>query len=263
MVTIFRRGPRAAIALLVACAALLAGTACSPSAATADNSANNTVLVAGATGRTGQLIVRQLVDAGYTVRALGRDADRVTALFGDSVEVAVGDVTDPSTLTPAFKNVRYVVSAVGSSTQQGPDSPEFIDYGGNNNLVDAAVAARVQQFVLVSSMGVTHPTHPLNKMLGNVLIWKLKNEDYLRASGLAYTVVRPGGLTDKPGGQQYVVLEQGDEWKVVAISRADVAAICVAAFAHPEAINKTFEAFTVKAAPDGDWPQKFGALAAQ
>ncbi len=218
------------------------------------------VLVAGATGRTGQQVVRQLVDEGYTVRALARDADKVRELFGDDVQVVVGDVTDPATLVPAFENVSHVISAIGSSATEGPGSPEFIDYGGNNNLVDAALAANVQQFVLVSSMGVTHETHPLNKMFGNVLIWKLKNEDYLRASGLNYTIVRPGGLHDKPGGQQLIVLEQGDEWKVVAISRQDVAAICVAALQYPEARNKTFEAFTVKESPDRDWQQKFTNL---
>ena len=102
--------------------------------------------------------------------------------------------------------------------------------------------------------------YPLNKMLGNVLIWKLKNEDYLRASGLDYTIVRPGGLHDNPGGEQLIVLEQGDEWKVVAISRIDVAAICVAALQYPEARNKTFEAFTVKEPPNPDWAQKFAGV---
>lgn len=235
----------------------LFSTACS---AQTNGPDNDVVLVAGATGRTGQHIVRQLVDEGYRVRALGRDGDKVRAMFGDSVEVAVGDVTDPASLKPAFDGVMLVVSAIGSSAKEGPGSPEFVDYGGNNNLVDAAVAVNVDQFVLVSSMGVTHPTHPLNKMLGNVLIWKLKNEDYLRASGLDYTVVRPGGLHDKAGGDQFIVLEQGDEWKVVAIARADVAEICVAALQTPEARNKTFEVFSVKEAPDRNWQQKFASL---
>lgn len=218
------------------------------------------VLVAGATGGTGQHVVQQLLDQGYTVRALARDGDKARAMFGESVEVVVGDVTDPASLAPAFAGVSQVISAIGASAKAGPGSPEFIDYGGNNNLVDAAVAANVQQFVLVSSMGVTHETHPLNKIMGNVLIWKMKNEDYLRASGLNYTIVRPGGLTDKTGGEQLVVLEQGDEWKVVAIARADVAAICVAALAYPEARGKTFEAFTVKESPDRNWQQKFAGL---
>lgn len=220
----------------------------------------NTVLVAGATGRTGQQVVRQLVAEGYTVRALARDADKARAMFGDKVDVAVGDVADPASLTPAFKGVSRVVSAIGSSAKEGPGSAEFIDYGGNNNLVDAAVAANVQQFVVVSSMGVTHEEHPLNKMLNNLLIWKLKNEDYLRESGLSYTIVRPGGLTDKAGGEKFIVLEQGDTLKVVAISRTDVAAVCVAALQYPEARGKTFEVFTVKEPPAHNWQEKFAAL---
>ena len=250
------------LTLLICCVfTLVSNSACAPSLAGARARSDNLVLVAGATGRTGEQVVRQLVDAGYPVRVLARDPAKVAALFGETVEVAVGDVTEPVTLAPAFEGASYAVSAIGSTAKSGPGSPEFIDYGGNNNLVDAAVAANIRQFVLVSSMGVTHEAHPLNKMLGNVLIYQLKNEDYLRASGLAYSIVRPGGLHDKPGGQERIVLEQGDEWKMAAISREDVATICVAALAHPEAINKTFEAFTVTGSPVADWQREFAALA--
>jgi uncharacterized protein YbjT (DUF2867 family) len=100
----------------------------------------------------------------------------------------------------------------------------------------------------------------LNRIFGNVLIWKLKCEDYLRDSGIPYTIARPGGLHKGPGGEQQIVFEQGDEVKVVAISRADVASVLVAALAHPEAQNKTFAVFTVKEPPTTDWQAKFGAL---
>ena len=242
---------------LLAVLAIFATAACSSTANAPDA---ELVLVAGATGRTGQHVVQQLVDQGYAVRALTRDADKARAMFGESVDVAVGDVSDPASLVTAFAGVTRVVSAIGSSSKEGPGSPENIDYRGNNNLVDAAVAANVQQFVLVSSMGVTHDDHPLNKMLNNVLIWKFRNEEYLRASGLTYTIVRPGGLHDKPGGEQYIVLEQGDTVKVVAISRADVAAVCVAALQYAEARNKTFETYTVKEEPALNWQEKFAAL---
>lgn len=88
----------------------------------------------------------------------------------------------------------------------------------------------------------------------------MKNEDYLRSSGINYTIVRPGGLHDKPGGEQLIVMDQGDAVKVVGISREDVATVCVAAIGNEAAIDKTFEVFTVKKEPDTNWQGQFAAL---
>jgi uncharacterized protein YbjT (DUF2867 family) len=100
----------------------------------------------------------------------------------------------------------------------------------------------------------------LNRIFGNVLIWKLKGEDYLRDSGIPYTIVRPGGLHRGPGGEQKIVFELVDEVKTVPVSRADVASVLIAALAYPEAQNKTFTVFTVKEPPTTDWQAMFGAL---
>jgi uncharacterized protein YbjT (DUF2867 family) len=218
------------------------------------------VLVAGATGQTGRQVVAQLQEQGYGVRALVRDAASAVEKLGADVPLIVADVRDPESLVPAFDGVTLVISSIGASEKEGPNSPEFVDYGGNNNLVDAAVKAKVRQFVLVSSMGVTHEDNMLNRIFGNVLIWKLKGEDYLRDSGIPYTIVRPGGLHRGPGGEQKIVFELVDEVKTVPVSRADVASVLIAALAYPEAQNKTFTVFTVKEPPTTDWQAMFGAL---
>ncbi len=241
------------VGALTALSAAFAGAA---AAATGDE----LVLVAGATGGTGQQVVARLREQGYGVRALVRDAERAAETLGAGVPLVVADVRDPQSLVPAFDGVTRVISAIGGSEKEGPNSPEFVDYGGNKNLIDAAGEAGVRQFVLVSSMGVTDEEHVLNRIFGNVLIWKMKAEDYLRASGLPYTIVRPGGLHDKPGGEEQIVFEKADATKVVAISRTDVAAVLVAALAHPEAQGKTFSVFTVKEPPTTDWAAKFAAL---
>ena len=101
----------------------------------------------------------------------------------------------------------------------------------------------------------------LNKMFDNVLLWKAKGEAAVRASGVPYTIVRPGGLTDKPGGQSGVRLEQGDRGTGL-IPRADVARVCVAALQSPEARNRTFEVYSAQTPPDVDWNAVFGKLAA-
>jgi uncharacterized protein YbjT (DUF2867 family) len=222
--------------------------------------ADELVLIAGATGGTGQQVVVQLQEQGYGVRALVRDAASAAEKLGPDIQLVVADVRNPETLAPAFEGVTRVVSAIGAGEKEGPNSPEFVDYGGNKNLINAAVKAGTQQFVLISSMGVTHEDHVLNRIFGNVLIWKMKAEGYLRAAGIAYTVVRPGGLHDKPGGEQKIIFEQTDTVKSVSISRADLAAVCVAALIYPEAQNKTFEVFSIKEPADEDWQLKFAAL---
>ncbi|MEQ1801213.1 MAG: SDR family oxidoreductase [Gammaproteobacteria bacterium] len=238
----------------VMAAAMLAG---SGQAAAAD-----LVLVAGATGGTGQQVVRELAASGYRVRALVRDAAGARAVLGDSVEYATGDVRDRPTIDAAMRGARYAISAIGSTRQDPANGPEFVDFQGIRNLAEAAAAAKLDQLVVVSSAGVTQEDHPLNRMFGNVLIWKGRGEDAVRASGVPYTIVRPGGLTNKAGGESGVRLEQGDRGTGF-IPRADVARVCVAALKSPAARNRTFELYSAPSAgPDTDWDAAFGKLAA-
>lgn len=220
------------------------------------------VLVAGATGGTGQQVVRELKAAGYTVRALVRDPVAARGVLGDGVEYAQGDVRNRESLDAALKGVRYAISAIGATRKDPANGPEFVDFQGVRNLAEAAAAAKLDQLVVVSSAGVTREDHPLNKMFDNVLIWKGRGEQAVRASGVPYTIVRPGGLTDKPGGQAGVRLEQGDKGTGF-IPRADVARVCVAALRSPPARNRTFELYSAPSAgPEMDWDAAFGKLAA-
>ncbi|MEO7387423.1 MAG: SDR family oxidoreductase [Gammaproteobacteria bacterium] len=222
-----------------------------------------TVLVAGATGQTGKLIVSELLAGGYKVRALARDTVKARQALGDGIEYVQGDVKDPASLTAAVAGTDAVISAIGARAAKGPDRPEAIDYEGVRNLVNAAGAAKSKQFVLVSSRSVTQADNPLNKIFGNVLIWKLKGEDAVRASGVPYTIVRPGGLANGPGGDKDVILEQGDTVSAqTTITRADVARLCVQALKYPEATNRTFEVSARAGPPVSDWRAKFAALKA-
>jgi uncharacterized protein YbjT (DUF2867 family) len=223
--------------------AVAAGAVAACGATRGSDADTNVLLVVGATGGTGQEVVKQGLAAGYRVRALVRDETKARELLGSQVQYFVGDVRAPDTLPGAFRGAKYVVSALGSNSRRDPENkPEVIDFGGVKAVADAAKAAGVQHFVLVSSMGVTDPDHMLNKVLDNILVWKLKGEDALRASGVRYTVVRPGGLTNNPGGTVGLKVMQGDPKGTVAqIARADVAAVCIAALGRKDAYGKTFE----------------------
>ena len=216
------------------------------------------VLVVGATGGVGQHVTRKLLERGDPVCLLVRNPVRIRTLFGDVPCVFVGDTRQPESLTPAFQNVRAVICATGTTTPVGSNSPEHVDYEGVRNLVEAACPASVEHFVLVSSCAVTKPDHPLNNF-GQVLTWKLKGEDALRASGLTYTVVRPGGLTNEPGGQAALTFAQGDRISGM-VSRADVADVCIQALQQPNARNVTFEVVQAQGAPVDDWATLFAPL---
>ncbi len=216
-------------------------------------------LVAGATGGTGQQVVRKLLARARPVRILLRDIGQGQALFGDRVHMVIGDVRQPESLPAAFNNVEQIVCAVAARLPIEPGStPQQIDFEGVRHLVDAARAAGVVHFVLVSSVGVTHPNHPMNRMYQDVLKWKLRGEDALRAGGLSYTILRPGGLSDDPGGKG-IKFAQGDTISG-RISRADVAEVCIHALDELAAQRVTVEFVESSSRPPSDWATVFGGL---
>ena len=196
------------------------------------------VFVAGSTGRTGIHVVNKLVSHGIPVRGLVRGTKGVDT-FGDRIDLVVGDTRELHTFASAIQGCETVICTTGAQTAEG-GIPEEVEYRGVENLVQAAKAADIRQFVLVSSIGATQPDHRLNKMFDNILVWKLRGEDVLRASDIPHTIIRPGGLTDERGSDQAFSLDQGDRI-TGSISREDVAEICVRALDHEDAKGVTFE----------------------
>jgi uncharacterized protein YbjT (DUF2867 family) len=224
------------------------------------------VLVTGATGRTGALVVQKLQQqpAQFTVRGLARSQQKAKDLLGPTTDSYVGDITQPDTLPPALNGCDALVILTSAIPQmvappepgQRPEfvypqggTPEHVDYQGQRNQIDAAKAAGVKHVVLVGSMGGTNEQHPLNRMAnGNILIWKRKAEAYLIDSGLDYTIIRAGGLQDQPGGQRELLVGKDDallsnppDGIPTSIPRADVAEVVVQALLVPAARNKAFD----------------------
>ena len=247
---------------MVAAVVLLASTAV-PSFAAEKKSAP-LVLVVGATGGTGREVVKQALARGLQVRALVRDEAKARVQLGDAVQYVVGDVRTGAGVESAVKGADYVVSALGSNVRNDPENtPERVDYGGVKALAEASASSKVKHFVLVSSMGATHTDHPLNRMFGNILVWKKKGEDALRSSGVPYTIVRPGGLLDAPGGAAGVKVFQGDDLRNQGrIPRADVATVCLEALGNPAARSKTFELIGDSPGTRTDFAAMFAGLAA-
>ena len=225
------------------------------------------VVVAGATGGTGRLVVKHLIAEGFEVLAMVRSLEKGKQVFGEDIAMVQADVTEPSTLPPLLAGADFVISAIGASGKgKGKASPEAVDYVGSVALIDASKSARIKKFIMVTSGGVTWWTHPINWFGGGVLKWKRKAELYLRLSGLTHVIVRPnGGLTDEPGNSNKIIFTQNDGFPS-SISREDVAIVCVKALVHKEANNKTFE---VRNSGDGlvtsrvDWIKTFSTMVVQ
>ncbi|MEL7501943.1 MAG: SDR family oxidoreductase [Cyanobacteria bacterium J06554_6] len=196
-------------------------------------------LVAGATGQTGRRIVAQLIERGVAVRALVRNGAEAQKILPEGVELIEGDVLKPKTLQVAMTQCSVLLCATGASPNLDPTGPYQVDFEGTKHLVDAAKTAGIQHFVFVSSLCVSKFFHPLN-LFWLVLYWKQQAEQYLQRSGVPYTIVRPGGLSNDKA-QYPVVMAPADTLFEGSILRDQVAQVCVEALFEPAAKNKIVE----------------------
>lgn len=229
--------------------------------------AGETVLVAGATGRTGKLIVAQLKAEGAKVRGFARNVEKAKADVPD-VEWIAADVRDAATLDGIAKGVSRVVVALGSNSFRDKDNKaDLVDNKGVALLVDEAKKAKVKRFVLISSVSVTDTAvrpemTDFEKLMRSVMAAKLAGENYLRASGLSYTILRPVGLWDRDPGRFPIGIMQGDVGVPGMITRGDVAAVAVNALVNPDSAGKTVTIFNVTHPQLDGWKSAWSAIPA-
>jgi len=216
------------------------------------------VLVVGATGATGKRVVQTLVDRQIAVRALVRDYDSATAALPLETEIMVGDLLQPDSVKAAIANCNVVISAAGARPGIDLTGPFKVDYLGTRNLVDVAKASGVEQLVLVSSLCVSNLFHPLN-LFGLILVWKQWGENYLRQSGVPYTIVRPGGLKNDDNTEA-ILMSSADTLFEGSIPRQKVAEVCVESLFLPAAKNKIVEIVSKPDIPSQPFEQLFAQV---
>jgi len=201
------------------------------------------VAVAGATGRTGRQIIAELLRRGYRVRALVRDQLKASARAQEGVELVKADLASPASLEHALTGADYLISAIGSRKPFNTQENNRVDNLGNQNLAQAARSAGIRHMVMISSIGVGSSRRALNilfrLLMGPVLRMKEKAEAFLSSCGISYTIIRPGGLSDKDISGEIAFGEGGHITGMV--SRAQVARACVDALTHPAMKNRTLE----------------------
>ncbi|CAO2183140.1 unnamed protein product [Urochloa humidicola] len=261
--------PAAARKLLLRCRAESTMDVASASSPDAERKVT-TVFVAGSTGRTGKRVVEKLLAKGFGVVAGTTDVGRARGNLPQdpNLQLVRADVTEGADkLAEAVRGVDAVVCATGFRRSFDPFAPWKVDNFGTVNLVEACRKAGVARFVLVSSILVNgaamgqllNPAYIVLNLLGLTLVAKLQSEKHIRKSGINYTIVRPGGLTDQPP-MGNIVMEPEDTLYSGSISRDQVAEVAVEALLCPESSYKVVEIVSRADAPNRPLKDLFAAI---
>lgn len=203
------------------------------------------VTIVGGHGQVALLLAKHLRRAGHTVRSTFRNPDHEGDVAATGATAFRVDLEDPmSDLDSAIAGADAVVFAAGAGPGSGPQRKRDVDLGGAVRLIGAAREAGVRRYVMVSTVGTERAA--VAGEMGPYLEAKLQADEALAASGLDFTIVRPGRLTNDPGtGLVAVAAHFGRSGE---IARDDVAAVLHAVLELPQTIGQTFEVM------DGDTP---------
>jgi uncharacterized protein YbjT (DUF2867 family) len=201
------------------------------------------IFIAGASRGVGREIAKYLTAQPLKVKAILRTEAAAAELEAMSIQVVLGDALNVGDVERAIlgdEPIHTVISTIGGLPAEG----QRADYLGNKNLIDAALKAGVKKFILISSIGtgnsaVALPPQAL-ETLGSVLAEKNKAEQHLIASGVTYTIIRPGGLKSEPATGNGILTE--DPRIAGSINRADVAQLVVRSLNSDRANNKILSA---------------------
>jgi uncharacterized protein YbjT (DUF2867 family) len=201
------------------------------------------VLVVGANGQLGGAVARKLLAAGVTVRALGRNQDKLARLA--PAEIAAIDLRDVPKLTEACRGVEQIVATANNNMGTGATSPARIDLSCYQNLCAAARNTGVRRLIYVSYQGVSQDA-PVD-------IFRIKwyIEDAIRRSGVPHVMLRPTAFMDTWIDQVFAksIREKGvatifgdGQGKANYIAVDDVAEFAVRILGRSEVVNEAVDA---------------------
>jgi uncharacterized protein YbjT (DUF2867 family) len=197
------------------------------------------VAIAGGHGQVALRLTRLLRDRGDEVVSLIRRPEHSDDVREQGGEPVVCDLesADAEEVAGAIAGADAAVFAAGAGPGSGAKRKETVDYGGAAKLIAAAEDRGVRRYVMVSSMGAD-PDRAGDDTFGAYQRAKGRADAALRASGLDYTIVRPGRLTDDPGTGR---VRAGERVGRSEIPRDDVAAVIAACLVTPSTVGATFE----------------------
>ncbi len=195
------------------------------------------VVVAGGHGQIGLRLLEQLSARGERVRGLIRNPDHAPDLEARGAEPVVADMEAEDDLAPFVEGADAIVFAAGAGPGSGPARKRTVDLGAALKLIDAAKRLGIDRYVMVSAIGASDPESASPEMRPYYDA-KAEADTELAGSGLAFTIVRPGRLTNDPGKGR---IRAGHDIGTGSVTREDVAATLAAALAAPNTIGVTFD----------------------
>ncbi|HET7480530.1 MAG TPA: SDR family oxidoreductase [Rubrobacteraceae bacterium] len=199
------------------------------------------VLVAGAHGQVARHLVRMLAEDGHEVRGLVRKEEQLPDVESDGAEPVLCDLEKEEVeggVGEAVEGCDAIVFAAGAGPGSGNPRKETMDYGGAAKLIEAAEKHGVPRYLILSSTGADDP-ESRDEAMRPYLRAKARADERLEQSGLDYTIIRPGRLTDDPGTGRIDAAESLGRY--AEIPREDVARVFAAALEAPNTYGKKFE----------------------
>ena len=208
---------------------------------TPSNASEKLILVVGSTGDLGGQITRKLLSMKKSVRILVRPPSNYKLMVEAGAQPIIGDLKNRKSLDPACKGITTLITTATSAKRGGEDTIQTVDLDGNQNLIEAAKAAGVKQFIFVST-GIADPRSQIPLMAAKGI-----TEDRLRASGMPYTIIAPEAFMQvwiamivglpAVSGRAVAFVGTGQR-KHSFISDTDVASFILASIDNPKAINQ-------------------------
>ncbi len=196
------------------------------------------VAIAGGHGKIGIALGALLAERGDVAFGLIRSPAHEADLHAAGIEPVLCDLEADGDLGTAVRGADAVVFAAGAGPGSGTERKWTVDYGGAVKLIEAAKAEGIRRYLMVSSMGAADPPEEGGDVFGEYLRAKGAADRKLVESGLEYTIVRPGSLTDDaPAG----LVKVGDDLEKGKVPRADVAAALLACLDSRHTIDRSFE----------------------
>jgi uncharacterized protein YbjT (DUF2867 family) len=194
------------------------------------------VLVVGGHGQVAMRLMKLLADRGDSPRGIIRNTDQASDLEAIGALPIVLDI-EAKEIDDAAAGADAVVFAAGAGPGSGAARKQTVDLGGAVKLIDAAQSHGISRYVMVSAIGANHPER-WSEQMRPYYEAKAAADAALIESGLDYTIVRPGRLTDDPGTGTVRIADSVDYGEV---TRDDVAATIAAVLLAPNTVGKTFE----------------------
>ena len=196
------------------------------------------VVVAGGHGKIAMLLHPLLIDRGDSVRALIRNPDHADEVRAAGAEPVYCDLEAEADISGAVGEANAVVFAAGAGPGSGAERKRTMDRDGAVKLIDAAEANGIARYLIISAMGADSPPEEGGDVFGEYLRAKAEADRAVAASGLDFTILRPGSLTDDPPKGSVALAESVGRGEV---PRADVAAVIGACLHADNTIGKTAE----------------------